>query len=261
MFNLFKKKVALKSSNVLINSIDYKHGIKLGSQISVPSNFECLIFSKGKFYTTLSEGKYIIDKDLLPQLVKRQQKQSKKIKKVKLIAHFVSNSNHQVQIKAKKQKYEVSFCIKDKLKFLDLLLTFTYKINDLYAINYLGEIFVELLTYNKFAHKAIQSSALDSHGICINSFNPMGTKNSIFTSKEFESKPLAAPEPKTSNITNQTTDNYHINEPNDTPSAAKAESSYSTHKSALKQYTCPHCGQSTKFKTSYCIKCGSTLQN
>lgn len=258
MFNIFKKKIGLKSNNDLINSVDYKHGIKLGSEICVPNNFQCFIFSKGRLYATLGEGKHTIDKDLLPKLISTQQKKLKKIKKIKLIAHFISSSNHQLQIKAKKQKYDVNFCIKDTLKFLDLILTFCYKANNISTLNYLGEIFVELLAYNKFDYTTIQSSALDKYGIHINSFKPIGTKNSIFAPKEVDTKSqTTAQEADTSN---QSTD-YIAHEANSTMSATKLETNAITNKTLPKQYMCHNCGHLTKFKATYCIRCGSTLEN
>ena len=257
MFNWFRKKIELKNNNAIANSIDYKHGIKLGSEISVPCEFECLIFSKGKYFTTLKDGKYKIDDKVLPKLIKAQQKNAKKPKAVKLVAHYISTRNHELQIIAKKQKYKIDFCIKSNLKFTELILTFNYKIDDTYVLNYLQEIFHELLLFNKFNCDKITNTALESYGIYINEFKPLNTKKSMFSSKnnaviEETSLPVMPVLGQSSNTKDEIEQSVEQKQsepptPSTTPQA--------------KLYTCPNCGQATKFKTTYCIKCGTPLSD
>ena len=145
---------------------------------------------------------------------------------------------------------------------MDLVLTFNYKVDDLSTITYLGDIFSELLIYNKFDYKSISNSALNNFGIYINSFNPIGTKNSIFNSKKSDTEPkITTPESNDLNFTNSSKIATTNDTQNNTGSALKPETVVSATNTQPKQYICPNCGQSTKFKTTYCIKCGSILSD
>ena len=44
MFNFFKSKVELKKETSIVSSYHSKKGLKLGSEIIVPPNFELLVF-------------------------------------------------------------------------------------------------------------------------------------------------------------------------------------------------------------------------
>lgn len=256
MFNWFKSKIELKNHNTIITSVDNKNGVKVGSEIIVPSGFECLIFSKNKYFSTLSEGKYKIEQKLLPNLFAKQQKRKSKIKKIRLVAHYISSANHTIEIKAKKQKYNIDFCINDKLKFINLMLLYSYKVDNTYASQYLAEIFYELLLHNKFNCKNITDSALGEYGIHINSFTTGKTKSSLFNNSS---------KPANTNIVTHS-DNTTLNNETFEESKSAIEENSSKEESIPQKnipsiYSCPKCGHATKFKTTYCVRCGETLSN
>ena len=135
------------------------------------------------------------------------------------------------------------------------MLLYTYKVDNTYTLQYLSEIFHELLLHNKFNHKSISNSALNEYGIQINSFAPGKAKSSIFNNSSTSLD-------KSDDTPNQSTTTEFSNKANEIvpdDNSFKEESSLS--KQNPNAYTCPKCGHVTKFKTTYCIRCGETLSD
>ncbi|MBO5910532.1 MAG: hypothetical protein J6Q15_03385, partial [Clostridia bacterium] len=95
MFNWFKSKVELKKETSIMSSFYTKKGLKLGSEISVPNNFQCLIFHNDKCYNTLESGKYKMDKKTFNDLIERQQRR-KSNKYIKCVCHYVNLSPQKI---------------------------------------------------------------------------------------------------------------------------------------------------------------------
>ena len=145
MFNWFKSKVELKKHTDIMSSTHIKKGLKIGSDIIVGNNFECLVFYKGKCFNTLTEGKYKLDKKTFPELINAQQKFKFKTKYIKMVCHYINLLNQKLQLKFKKQQFEVDFNINDSFKFACLMLLHSYKVDNDYTLNMLNSMFYELL--------------------------------------------------------------------------------------------------------------------
>ena len=63
MFSWFKRKVELKNENSIMASTYISSGVKVGSEIIVPSNFKCLIYNNGDYYYGLERGKHKVSND------------------------------------------------------------------------------------------------------------------------------------------------------------------------------------------------------
>lgn len=260
MFSWFKSKVELKNEKWIMSSVDNKHGLKFGSEIVVPDNFECLIYYKGKYFSSLSSGKHKLEKTTFEHLVKSQQKNKSKIKRVSFISHFVSLLNQQVEFKYKNTKYIVNFCITDTIKFADLMLLYSYKVDNSYTYSYLAEIFTELLIHNNKNHTKINSDALKEFGISITSFAPNNSKVSIFSVESPTNKP------QSQNIDTSETRFDTANKTNAQQNETSNQNSTSTttevavNSKTVNFPKCPKCGNVTRFATTYCLKCGHKFE-
>lgn len=259
MFNWFKNKIELKDTKCIISSISLKNGVKSGSEILVPDKFDCLIYTKNRYAYSLSSGKYKMEETHYPKLVGKSKPRHKKIK---FIAYYVSSETQHITIRHKKTLYDVLFKICDKLLFTEFLLIHNYKITNAYAINYLAEVFYEVLAYNKFNYTNI-SSPLAKYGIEIIKFDIQNKKSSIFNN------------PKKSQIYNSSENKKNLSEIkpkenennlNDVNTQSTNDNTLQEHKSKSSQtsgannfYICKNCGNKTKFSTTYCIKCGASL--
>ncbi len=261
MFNWFKSKVELKNEKCIMSSADYKRGLKIGSEIIVPDNFECLIYNKGKLFNTLSTGKHVIEKYTFDKLIQRQQKNRSKIKRVGFVAHFVSLSTQQIEFTYKKSKYIVSFTVSDATQFADLMLLYAYKVDNHYVYSYLAEIFEELLIDCGCNEAQIAEDVLKDYGITIESFKSNTAKVSILhatslsqTSPQKEKQVKPQEENPTSAPSAQ---------PQTTPPPSASQEPQTSTRTTIKANTtppCPRCGNVCKFKTTYCLKCGHKLE-
>ena len=263
MFNWFKSKVELKNEKWIMSSIDNKNGLKMGSEIVVPDNFQCLIYHKGKCFSSLTGGKYKLEKSTFEHLIKVQQKNKSKIKRVKFVSHFISLSNQQLEFKYKGTKYLVNFIINNTASFANLMLLYSYKVDNSYVINYLAEIFEELLIYCNKEHNKITADALKEYGISIISFSASNDKVSIFSLNStakiantdlniVKSKQSSTPPTHQHNDTNQESINY----PAPTSTSTKTQVETTTQLKSVDLPKCPKCGNITRFVTTYCLKCG-----
>ena len=243
MFNWFKKKIELKNENSIMSSVCERRGTKLGSEVAVPNNFECLIYCKNKYYQTLSQGKYKIEKSLLPKLFANNKKKSSK--RIKIVLHYVNKSNHKLEIIVKKIKYEIGFIIDDCIKFCTLMLLYNYKVDNDYVKSYLREIFEELIKSYHCNIGEIPQTALFDYGIKIIDLSN-NKKSSIFD-----------------NSVNKTSDS----QPQDTITPLDKESETDSINDSIKEEPvsdisikcCPKCKYPVKFDTKYCLRCGHQL--
>ena len=257
MFNWFKSKVELKKDSSIMTSSDHKKGLKLGSEIIVPSNFELLVFHKGKHYETLASGKYKVDKQLFPKLIKKQQSNNAKIKHVKCVLHYVNQSAQSMKIKFKKQTYVVEFKVSNSIDFALLMLLYTYKIDNEYALNTLNDILCELLLHHKGDYKQVLPTSLTNYGIEIISFSPINSKSSIFNENSNDKESVASPTTPT-NITTNT--NSSIALENTNTATVQQGISLTTSNNQVNEIICPKCNHISKFKTTYCLRCGFKLE-
>ncbi|MBQ7880650.1 MAG: hypothetical protein IJ358_02265 [Clostridia bacterium] len=261
MFNWFKKKIELKNEKSVMSSIDYKKGIKIGSEIVVPSNFECLVYNKGKHFITLSSGKHKIDKTTFSSLMANQEAK-KSSKYINFVAHYISLSNQKLEIRFKKKKFIVEFCIDNSVNFAQYLLLYTYKVDSDYTYCILVDTFKELLLYHKGDYSKISANTLSNYGIKILNFAPSDKKCSIFdksTSSASKDVKILSTEP-----TNTPTQNTSI--PQNTQAehskieAPQVQSLQSSPQPSPQSFPkCPKCGNVVKFATTYCLKCGHKL--
>lgn len=245
MFNWFKKKIELKNENCIMSSVCERRGTKLGSEVVVPNDFECLIYCKNKYYQTLSPGKYKIEKSLFPKLFTNNKKKTSK--RIKIVLHYVNKSNHKLEIIVKKIKYEIDFVIEDCIKFCTLMLLYNYKVDNDYVKSYLSEIFEELIKANHYNIGEIPQTALFDYGIKIIDLSNNNKKSSIFNSsanKTGDSQPRDT-------ITPLDKEN-ETNSINETISKEEPVSSNNIK-------CCPKCKYPIKFDTKYCLRCGHQL--
>lgn len=282
MFNWFKTKVELKNNKSIMSSFHNRKGIKLGSEIIIPQDFEGLIFYKEKHYNTLSCGKYKMDKSTFPEIIEKQQKAKSKLKYVKCVCHYISISSQKIEIRYKKQNFTIEFKISNPLSFTNLALLYTYKVDDDYIFTTLYDVFKELLIYVKGDYKQIKSSSLEKFGISIISFLPSNQKLSIFntsnsdtstenlnkvsifstqistqnnsihpnlnkvdTTQQIQSSEIIQPSPEDKSNQNSNTQNNELSE-------------HCENKSIFP--SCPKCNHTAKFNTTYCLRCGYKLQ-
>ncbi len=273
MFNWFKSKVELKKCSDIMSSSHIKKGLKIGSEIIVPNNFECLIFHKGKCFNSLTDGKYTMDNKTFAELINVQQKLKFKTKYIKLVCHYINLGNQKLVVKFKKQQFEIDFNINNSSKFASLILLHTFKVDNDYVLCMLKNVFHELVAYVKGDYKKITNSSLKDYGIVINNFSPLNNKTSILGSTKktiqstFDKTQCDHEQQKTevevlkqadtlsanNNIVQQNPNNNQITmQSNDTGSTAeKPQSSY---------HICPKCNNTTKFNTTYCLRCGHKMQ-
>lgn len=280
MFNFFKKKVELKNTKVLMNSVYEKRGIKLDSEIAVPTNFECLIYYKSKYYSTLTSGKYQVNSSLVPTLFEKQAKQTKKRKRIKLVLHYINLSNQSIKFTYKKQKYVANIKVTNTQTFVEWMLLYNFKVDSSYAISNITDLLREILSrYNDI--KVINKIST-KFGITINSIefetnkssifnestsnaNSNKSKQSIFNTNAINewnnnidsstsSTQFATTIQPNNAVTNNTTN--QIETDNTTSTVAP---NYQSNKVETKTNTCPNCKGILKFTTPYCIHCGFKL--
>lgn len=258
MFNWFKRKIELKNENNIMSSVCNKKGLKLGSEISVPSNFECLIYNNCKFYFSLASGKHKVTNDSFNQLLTRQQKNKHKTKYIKCVCHYINKSTQSIKIRFKKQKYNVTFTITDLNKFAELMLLYAYKVDNDYVQTSLFEMFCELLQWHCGDYKQIKQTSLQDYGLTIESFTPINDskKSSIFD-KITEETNLT----KDSSIF-ETSNKEKVQVQHQSSEVAQPEQTQSntTQQIQNKFPVCPRCKNVAKFSTTYCLKCGYKLQ-
>jgi membrane protease subunit (stomatin/prohibitin family) len=257
MFNWFKKKIELEKDTDTMSSVNYNNGLKLGSEIIVPENFECLIFNKGKCYHSINSGKYKVEPKVFPDLISSQQKLKIKLKYVRCVCHYINKSTQKLEIKFKKQPFEITFTINDSIKFAELILLYSYKVDNDYVMHTLTDMFCELLSYNKGNYKQINSTSLENFGIIINSFTPITKKDSIFKSKSRNliKEPCIDNTNQSQSVINSSA-NLNETKTNDKELPTSADTP------SIKQSTnhCPNCNNTSKFKTTYCLHCGYKLE-
>ena len=258
MFNWFKKKIELKKDTDIMSSISNPNGLKLGSEIIVPDNFECLIFHKSKCYHTLTPGKYKIEQKIFPDLIISQQKSNSKLKYVKCVCHYINKSNQNLEIKFKKQKFEISFAINNSINFVELMLLYTYKVDNDYVLSTLKDIFHELLIYVKGDYKKINSATLNDYGITINNFSPIDKKETIFKSNSKNIDNIKNGIDTTTSNNMQEKNNKQLKQNLDIKQSNKEDQANKNSNPTL--YTCPKCKNVAKFNTTYCLRCGYKIQ-
>ncbi|MBQ7798411.1 MAG: hypothetical protein IJ371_04740 [Clostridia bacterium] len=265
MFNWFRSKVELKNNNSIMTSFHNRGGIKIGNEIVVPQNFECLIYKNGKHYNTLPCGKYKMDKKTFIDLIEHQQKLKANIKHIKCVCHYVNISAQKLEIRVKKQSFVVDFNIDDSVKFATLLLLYNYKVDNDYTIDTLNGVFVELLLYHKMNYNQIKSNALSQYGIVINSFLPINRKVSIFnkSTSDTQSKDSTTifnqQNTQIVDSANMASTNQSNNEsPKSNPSPI---SNVNPTSSTAQLPACPKCNHISKFNTTFCIRCGHKFDN
>ena len=258
MFNWFKSKVTLKNENCIINSVSNLKGVKLGTEITVPNNFKCLIYYNCKYYLLLDSGEHKIDDVNFAPIINHQKNTKHKLKRVKFISHFVNMALQKIEFKLKNQKYIVEFCIDEPLKFTELMTLYSFKIDNDYAYTYLVEIFSEVLLFNNKDCKQITANALSDYGITIKNFSADGKKVSILTSNktvnEQKSNTKTIIEPNDELIISKQETKTDNTNNNDGSNISKAEDIVAS------LPKCPKCSCPLKFKTTYCIKCGFKLE-
>ena len=272
MFNLFKSKIELKNTNTIMSSFYISKGLKIGSEFIVPSNFEGLIFHRGKHYITFQSGKYKVDKENFADLFERQQKSKSKLKHIKCVCHYINTSPQKLEIRYKKQKFIVEFVIENPITFADFMLLYAYKVTNIYTQETLNDMFIELLIYNKGDHRQIKNNSLANFGITINSFAPLNNKVSIFNknSTKQENKVLVNDINTLDSISDSLqNDNNKQNDQNENiinknTSAQEDDMKNVNNLSQINQQStfpaCPKCNNIAKFNTTYCLKCGYKLQ-
>lgn len=251
MFNLFKKKIELKNEKCIMSTVNNKKSFKIGSEIIVPDNFECLIYHKGKLYNTLTCGKHKLDKSTFATLIDTQQTAKFKNKYIKFISHYISISKQELVIKFKRQKFAINFHVDNSPKFAELMLLYTYKVDNDYAVSYLLDIFKELLIFHKGNYKSISNNSLTKYGIMIDSFLPISGKSSIFQNSSTNQ----------ATINNTTLENNNLTTNTNNTSPSQATINPTPNLNQIKFPTCPKCGNSVKFKTTYCLRCGYKLDD
>lgn len=256
MFNWFNKKVSLKKDTDIMSSVYNRKGLKLGSEIIVPTNFQCLIFHKGKQYSSLNEGKYKVDKKSLLELIEHQQRKNPKLKYIKCVCHYINTSSQKLELSYKKHSFIANFTISDVEKFTSLALLYSFKVDNESVIDLLNGVFRELLIYCKGDCNKISTNSLEDFGLTINYFSKSDKKSSIFnTSKKKDSseKPNSTEQSLTENINSiEENQNNKITTTNEQPKQLNEPQ--------ITFPTCPKCNTTAKFNTTYCLKCGYKLQ-
>ncbi|MFQ6723898.1 MAG: hypothetical protein ACLRFE_01005 [Clostridia bacterium] len=258
MFNWFKSKIELKKDTSIMSSTHQKKGVKLDSEIIVPNNFEALIFYHGKLFYTLTSGKHKINNQSFEKLINIQKKHKSKFKYVKFVCHYVNLSIQEFNIKYKKQKYTIKFRIDNSIKFSELILLHTYKVDNNYVIQMLNDMFIELLIYLKADLQQISENSLIEYGIKIDTFTQTSKTNSIFSScNNINNNPVI------NDIKNKDLSTHTNNQKLQEDVKSPILENNSMHENETKhnsKNTCSNCGNITKFSTTYCLKCGHKLQ-
>ena len=261
MFNWFKSKIELKDKGNIASSFHVAKGIKIGSEIMVPDNFECLIFYNEKYYFSLKNGKNKVDNNSFSPLIHKQNKKGK-LKNIKCVVHYVSKLEHNLKFKAKKKIFSVNFKISDSKKFLSLLLLYNFKINNEYTNAVLLDVFKELLSFNNYNSTQITPESLQTFGIQIINFCEQTSKKSIFKNTN-QSTIIEQNDNEISQ--NTSVDNKEIAENNINETSNLIPSQQNVQENELRletsQFpTCPKCKSIAKFNTTYCLRCGYKLE-
>ena len=254
MFNWFKNKVELKNDNSIMSSFYNKRGLKLGSELIVPTNFKALIYYNEKLYYTLNAGKHKVDISNMANLINAH-KTRKKVKNVKLVCHYINTSPQTLELNVKKQKYLVNFCIDNIEKFAEFMLLYSYKVDNDYVFCNLHDMFCELLAHNNGNCNNINKTSLINYGIIIESFANANQKASIFNQQNDINNQIQQP-------TGQETAQPISQSQTNTPPQHENTDAQASNKSEVVNNTqiCPNCKNISKFNTAYCLKCGHKLQ-
>ena len=258
MFNWFKSKVELKNDKSIMSSFYSKGGVKLGSELVVPQNFKALIYYNEKLYYTLDAGKHKVDNANMASLVDAHKKTKKKLKNIKLVCHYINTTKQNMELTLKKKTYTIDFYIDNVNKFADLMLLYSYKVDNDYVYHTLYGMFIELLTYHSYDYKKINKTSLIDYGIVIESFVLDGKKASIFNNQNntHHENNAKIQQPIPQEIVQPTDKTQPIIESNQ--SINNTENLHTT--SDTKQtHICPNCNNVSKFNTAYCLKCGYKL--
>ena len=213
----------------------------------------------------MTSGKHKLEKSTFEKLIKFQQKNKSKIKRVRFVAHFISASNQQLEFKHKGTKYTVDFKIDNAIKFAELMLLYSYKVDNSYVVNYLVEIFEELLVNCNKNTNQIKPDSLKEYGLSIISFSGNNSKVYIFNNKANTPTNDTDGNKIQPTIPNQTSQSDTKNlESNTQSSQSKTFSTPSTDVATKPKSVdlpkCPKCGNITKFATTYCLKCGHKFE-
>lgn len=264
MFNLFKKKaIQSKDSSSFVESIINAQGAKLGTEINVSENYECLIYHNSKFYARLLSGKYKVETFLFPTLSQKQEKYIKSHKRIKFIAHFFSTKPHHLDVKIKNKIYGAEIQLKDCCKFAEFILLYKYRIDEKYALKYLAEIISELLLKNN--NHDVLNKKLGAIGVfCLNCEYIRQKHGSIFdNAQQFNVQTAIQPAPPIATIENIVQENKQA-----IPQASNSTTVETTSSSSLdaqaqssneSNTTCPKCGYKRKFNETFCLNCGHKL--
>lgn len=239
MFNIFKKKIELKNTHSLMESIFYHNGVKVDSEIIVPPNYKCLIYHNSKHYLTLDSGKHILTSSLAPNLFEKQTKNIKRHKSIRAVFHYIYLNEYEVKTTIKKKQYSFTIVITDIDKFAEFILLYNYKTDHTYTVSCIKDLF-EYCTKSapSVENICIYNNHLQKLGFKILKIHLSGS-SSIFETQnlyELPNKTQSSPPPITAETNTQI--NNQVNE-------------------TLPK--CPCCKNEIKFNTTYCLKCGYKL--
>lgn len=272
MFNWFKNKVELKNNNSIMSSFFNRTGVKIGSELIVPTNFKALIYYNEKLFYTLDSGKHKIDKQDMSSLIDSQQRNKKKIKNIKFVCHYINTLHQNFELKLKKQTYLINFYVDDIIKFANFMLLYTFKVDSDYVFYNLQDIFGEILTYNNHDCSKISKTSLVDYGIIIESFAPAHQKTSIFNTTEYNLPKQNSPinqstftstqsvEQNNNSSLNTNQVNILTQTQNSKPENNNQVDTLVKTNSSNNLLICPNCKNISKFNTTYCLKCGYKLE-
>ena len=250
MFSLFKQKVEIKSNIKFMQSVQNK-GIKIGSSITVPENFSCLIYHNSKFYTCLKSGSYNLEEDLCPKLFKSQKKKGK-LKKLSLICHYINLTPPTFSFKYKKNEISIDFEIISPRDFAEFILLYSYKTDDIYTQECLKDCLISYIKLLDNSNLQILNNALETFGIKLTNISFNNSTKPANTSNELDLLPKSQPNPTSSNTDLSNT----LEEPNYKGSFNQNAGS----QSATNATICPNCKTQIRFSTTFCIRCGYKLK-
>lgn len=280
MFNLFKKKVELKNTNTLMNSITTGKGLKINSEITVPTNFECLIYYNSKHYITLSSGKHTVNANLLPHLCEKQAKHISKSKRIKFIAHFINLSKQKLKIIIKKKQCLVEFKVINSLKFAEWILLYNYRTDNNYTSVCINDLFREILIRTSVIEQV--NRIINKFGIAVTQLEYEHIKSSFMENDLLDDKVSIFNDASTNILANQNniTANSNINSGLKQESIVNQQNNPRTELIKKEQLSegsfandalnlsnqpaisqCPKCKTTIKFKTTYCLHCGYKLDD
>lgn len=247
MFNIFKQKVEIKSNIKFMQSVQNK-SIKVGSSITVPENFLCLIYHNSKFYNCLEAGSYQLDEDLCPKLFKNQRRNGK-LKKLSLICHYINIAPSSFTFKYKKNEITVDFEIISPRNFAEFILLYSYKTDDIYAQECVKDCLVSYIKLLDNSNLQILNNALEIYGIKLSGVSFLSSATSIKQNTDLDLLPTQQNKSyPTSNLGSNTStlSNQNSNLPTGTTNGNIT--------------VCPNCKTQFKFSTTFCVRCGYKLK-